>query len=111
MVKLSVLYPNQENKKFDLDYYLKKHMPLSINKFGDALKGVSVDYGMNGGMPGTDAPYIAMAHFVFDSVGAFVEAFTPHAEILQGDIKNYTDIQPVYQISEVKIYKAQLEIL
>src|SRR3954470_16100159 len=111
MIKLSVLYPNQEGKNFDLDYYLKKHMPLSINKFSDSLKGVSVDYGTNGGMPGTKAPYIAMAHFVFDSVGAFVEAFTPHAEILQGDIKNYTDIEPVYQISEVKIYKAHLEIV
>ena len=44
MIKLSVLYPNEEDKKFDLEYYLKKHMPLSINKFGDALKGVSVDY-------------------------------------------------------------------
>jgi uncharacterized protein (TIGR02118 family) len=105
MIKLSVLYPNLEEKKFDLEYYLKKHMPLSISKFGDALKGVSVDYGMNGGIPGTKAPYIAMAHFIFDSVGAFVEAFQPHAEILQGDIKNYTDVEPVYQISEVKIYK------
>jgi len=105
MIKLSVLYPNLEEKKIDLEYYLKKHMPLSISKFGDALKGVSVDYGMNEGIPGTKAPYIAMAHFIFDSVGAFVEAFQPHAEILQGDIKNYTDVEPIYQISEVKIYK------
>jgi uncharacterized protein (TIGR02118 family) len=111
MIKLSVLYSNIEDKRFDLDYYLKKHMPLSINKFGDALKAVSVDYGINGGMPETKPPYIAAAHFVFDSVGAFVEAFTPHAEILQGDIKNYTDIEPLYQISEVKIYKANLEIV
>jgi uncharacterized protein (TIGR02118 family) len=86
MIKVSVLYPNHEDKQFDLDYYLKKHMPLSIGKFGEALKGVSVDYGMNGGVPGTKPPYIA-------------------AETLQGDIKNYTDIEPVYQISEVKIYK------
>ena len=111
MIKLTVLYQNKENKKFDLEYYLKKHMPLSINKFGDALKGVSVDHGMNGGVPGTKAPYIAMAHFIFDSVDAFVEAFAPHAEVLQGDIKNYTDIEPLYQISEVKIYKANLEII
>ena len=111
MIKLSVLYPNEEDKKFDLDYYLRKHMPLSINKFGDALKGVSVDYGMNGGLPGTKAPYVAMAHFIFDSVDAFTEAFQPHAEILQGDIANYTDIIPVYQISEVKIYRAHPEIV
>lgn len=60
---------------------------------------------MNGGMPGIKPPYVAIAPFVFDSVGAFAEAFKPHAEILQGDIKNFTDIEPVYQISEVKIYK------
>jgi hypothetical protein len=30
-------------------------------------------------------------------------AFGPHAEELQGDIANYTDIEPTIQISEVQI--------
>jgi hypothetical protein len=30
-------------------------------------------------------------------------AFMPHAEVLQGDMPNYTDIEPVIQISEVLI--------
>ncbi len=28
MIKVTVLYPNEEGKKFDLDYYLNKHLPM-----------------------------------------------------------------------------------
>ena len=30
-------------------------------------------------------------------------AFVPHAAVLQGDMPNYTDIEPVIQFSEVLI--------
>lgn len=33
----------------------------------------------------------------------FMAAFTPHAAVLQGDMPNYTDIEPVIQINEVLI--------
>jgi hypothetical protein len=32
-------------------------------------------------------------------------AFSPHAEELQGDIVNYTNIEPIIQINEVEITK------
>lgn len=28
MFKVSILYPNGEDKKFDMDYYEKNHMPM-----------------------------------------------------------------------------------
>jgi len=28
MIKVSVLYPNEKGKKFDMDYYGTKHLPL-----------------------------------------------------------------------------------
>jgi hypothetical protein len=28
MIKVSVLYPNSEGKKFDMGYYCSKHMPM-----------------------------------------------------------------------------------
>lgn len=103
MIKLSIFYPNEEGKKFDKDYYLNVHMPLSIKLQGNAIKHVEVDFGFSGGMPGSKAPNVAVCHFLYDSFEAFQNAFMPHAETLMNDIANYTDIKTVIQFSEVKM--------
>jgi uncharacterized protein (TIGR02118 family) len=103
MIKVSVLYPNEEGKKFDMDYYLKSHIPMVQGKLGAALKGGAVEQGLSGAEPGSSATYVAMGHLLFDSVEAFQNAFGPHAETIMADVPNYTDIQPVFQISEVKM--------
>ncbi len=103
MIKVNILYPAKENAKFDFDYYLNTHMPMTIAKLAPALKGVSVEQGISGGAPGTPAAFFAMCHLQFDSVEDFVGAFMPNAAELQGDIPNYTDVTPIIQISEVKI--------
>ena len=103
MIKVSIFYPNEEGKKFDMDYYLNSHIPMVQDKLGAALKGGSVDQGLNGGVPGSPATYIAMAHLLFDSMEAFQGAFGPHMDTILSDIPNYTDIQPAMQISDVKI--------
>ena len=103
MITVSVLYPNEANTKFDMNYYLSKHIPMVKQKLGAACKSVDVEEGIAGGAPGTAATYVAMAHLAFDSVDAFQAAFGPHAEAIMGDIPNYTNVQPVVQISEVKM--------
>ena len=103
MIKVSVLYPNTEGKKFDMEYYLSKHIPMVQQKLGDACKGVAVEAGLGGAEPGSPATYIAMGHLYFDSVEAFQTAFGPHAQAIMGDIPNYSDVQPAIQLSEVKI--------
>src|SRR5947209_17737698 len=103
MIKVSILYPNKEGSRFDLDYYLDQHMPMTIEKLSGGLRGVTVEHGLTGGSLEAPPPYIAMCHLLFDSVDAFQSAFAPHAEALQGDIPNYTDVTPVIQISEIKL--------
>ena len=103
MIKVSVFYPNEEGKEFDMEYYLTKHGALLQQKLGPALKGVAVEQGLGGVAPGSPATYIAMGHLYFDSVEAFQTAFGPHSESIMGDIPNFTDIQPTVQISEVKM--------
>jgi uncharacterized protein (TIGR02118 family) len=103
MIKVSVLYPNEEGKKFDMDYFLNSHIPMVQEKLGATLKGGAVDQGLGGAEPGSSATYVAMAHLLFDSVEAFQSAFGPHAEAIMADVPNYTGIQPTFQISEVKI--------
>ncbi|HYU13945.1 MAG TPA: EthD family reductase [Stellaceae bacterium] len=41
--------------------------------------------------------------YCFDTVESFQAAFAPHAATIMADIPNYTAIQPVIQISEVKL--------
>jgi uncharacterized protein (TIGR02118 family) len=103
MIKVSVFYPNEEGKKFDMDYYLNSHIPMVQEKLGAALKGGAVEQGLGGAEPGSPATYVAMGHLLFDSVEAFQSAFGPHAEAIMADVPNYTDIQPTIQISEVKL--------
>jgi uncharacterized protein (TIGR02118 family) len=103
MIKVSVFYPNEEGKKFDMQYYCNKHIPMVQEKLGVELKGIAVEQGLGGGEPGSKPTYTAMAHMNFDSVEAFQSAFGPHAESILGDLPNFTGIQPMIQISEVKI--------
>ena len=105
MTKISILYPNQKGSRFDMDYYLNTHMPMSIERLGSAkgFQGVSVERGISAGVPGSAPAYIAMCHFLFNSVEDFMAAFTPHAALLQGDMPNYTDVEPIIQVNEVAI--------
>jgi uncharacterized protein (TIGR02118 family) len=103
MIKVSVFYPNEEGKEFDMDYYCNKHIPMVQEKCGSACKGAAIDQGLGGSEPGLPATYVAMGHLLFDSVEGFQNAFGPHAETIMADIPNYTNIQPMIQISEVKM--------
>ena len=103
MIKVSVLYPHSASATFDMAYYLEKHMPMVRQKLGAACKGTAVEQGIGGGAPGAPPTYIAMGHLLFDSAEAFQSAFAPHAAAIMGDIPNYTQIQPIIQVSEVKL--------
>jgi uncharacterized protein (TIGR02118 family) len=105
MIRVSFLYPNKPGSRFDAEYYINTHMPLVIKRLGSAVKGVSAEFGMSGPMPGSQPANAAIATFTFDSVEAFTEAVMPHYAELQGDIPNYTDIEPVVQISDLRISK------
>ena len=103
MVRVNIFYPNKEGGRFDLDYYLNNHMPMAIEKLGPSLRGVSIEHGVSSAQPGTQPAFVVMCNYKFDSVEAFLAAFMPHAEVLQTDIPNYTDIEPVIQYSEIKL--------
>jgi uncharacterized protein (TIGR02118 family) len=105
MKKISILYPNSQGARFDMRYYVETHMPRSIELLSahPGFRGVSVERGLGGAEPGTDAAFVAMCHFLFDSIEDFMAAFMPHAAELQGDMQNYTDIKPIIQVNEVLI--------
>ncbi len=103
MIKVSVLYPNSSEARFDMNYYLGKHMPLVREKSGSTCRGMTVDLGLAGGAPGSPAAYVAMGHILYDSVEAFQAVFAQHGPALLADIPNFTNVQPIIQISDVKM--------
>lgn len=103
MIKVSVLYPRSPGSRFDMEYYLNTHIPMVRDKLGAACRGIAVEQGLAGGAPGTEPTYAAMGHLLFDSTEAFQEAFAPHAAAILADIPNYASVEPVIQISEVKL--------
>ena len=103
MIKVSVLYPNQEDSRFDMEYYCTNHIPMVRRLLGSAVKNVAVEQGISGQAFGSRPAYLAMGHLYFDSVEAFQAAFGPHADVIMSDIANYTNSKPTIQISEVKL--------
>lgn len=101
MIKVAILYPNGEGKTFDMDYYSNQHMPMVADLFGNALKSMKIDKGIAGRTPADAIPYLAVGCFYFDQLADYENAFATHAEKILSDIPNYTNIQPVVQISEV----------
>jgi uncharacterized protein (TIGR02118 family) len=105
MINISSIYQKKEGYEFNFDYYLNKHMPRSIELLSAAkgFEGVSVEKGIEIKEQNIESTFVAMCHYYFDSMENFANAFIPHAEELQGDIKNYTNIEPIIQINEIEI--------
>lgn len=101
MIKVTILYPNGEGKTFDMDYYSTKHMPMIASLLGDSLKRYEIDKGIAGRTPNDAIPYLAIGYLYFDKLSAYQNSFSPHAEKIRGDVPDYTNIQPILQISEV----------
>ena len=103
MIKVSVMYPNAPDARFDMKYYVTHHMPMVRDKCGPTCRGIAAESGVAGGDPGAAAPYIAIGHLTFDSVEAFQKAFGPHASAIMADVPNYTNTRPIIQISEISL--------
>lgn len=93
MIRFSVLYPSGEDARFDHDYYRDSHVPLAKKTWG--VEVAEIDRGING-------PYVAAVHFQFASPEALAEALASEGTAaVQSDVANYTNIEPLIQVSEI----------
>lgn len=102
MFKVEILYPNGENKTFDMDYYEKKHMPMVAGFLSQNLKFYEIDKGISGRTPTDKVPFVAIGYFYINDVAEYNKAIRQNIDAIISDFKNYTNIQPVIQISEIK---------
>ena len=111
MIRVSVLYPLVQGKRFDLEYYCNRHLPMVRRRLGPACRNLALERGLAGlsvlledddecgDIYGTP---VTITHLYFDSEEAFQAAMGPHANEILTDQSNYTDIVPTIRIEEVE---------
>lgn len=102
MFRVTILYPNGDDKTFDMDYYEKKHMPMVAGILGDNLRFYEIDKGISGRAPGDKPPFLAIGYFYVNDVAAYSKAIAQNRETVISDFRNYTNAQPVVQISQIQ---------
>lgn len=102
LFKVAILYPNGEGKTFDFDYYEKKHMPMVAGYLGTNLKFFEIDKGIAGRSATEPVPYLAIGYFFISDVAEYNKAIGQNIQAIIADFKNYTNVQPIVQISEIK---------
>lgn len=97
---VSVLYTLSLNDTFDIDYYIKTHIPLVKNLWGPfGLQNVQVLRG-TGLISGAPSAYHLIALLDFISPDAFQSAAEKHGAQVLGDVPNFTNGTPIIQFNE-----------
>lgn len=76
---------------------------------GAALKYYTIDKGLGGGTPNVPATYVAECRLMCDTIETYQSGFGPHAPEILGDIRHFTDVTPVLQVSEVVVENSARE--
>ncbi|WP_373512450.1 EthD family reductase [Persicitalea sp.] len=102
MISLTVLYPKTADSQFDADYYFDRHLPLVRERLTSlGLTGIDAEQGLAGAAPDSPPMYAAIARLHFGSVEELQNALAVHGPELIGDIPNFTDAQPLMQVSQI----------
>jgi uncharacterized protein (TIGR02118 family) len=101
VIKVTIMYPFLEGKKFDLEYYKSKHMPMVAAILGSNLLKYTIEKGIGNGIPDSPLPFVAIGTFYVKDLGQYQKAIQPKRAAIRADFANYTDINPVIFISEL----------
>ena len=103
MIKVSVLYPNTPDGRFDMEYYVKQHIPMVLERCAGWAKPDHVEQGVGGGAADAEAPYRVVGSLFFDSMESMQASFGRHLGEFVADLPNFTNIEPRLQIRDVVI--------
>ena len=91
------MYPSEQGKRFDFDYYATKHGALIRQKLEPVgLVRLESDKAVD-----ATSPFAAIGHMYFNSLEEFQNGFFAHAAEFAEDLPNFTDIAPQLQVSEI----------
>jgi uncharacterized protein (TIGR02118 family) len=101
LIKVSVMYPFEEGKTFNMEYYESKHMPMVAAYLGSNLVKYTIEKGVASGIPNQPLPYMAIGSFYVKSLTDYQAAITPNRDAIRADFPNYTNAVPVILVSEI----------
>ena len=102
MIRVLMLFPNEEGSSFDHTYYTENHLPLVKERLEPhGLVRVEIDKGISATDPNAPPPFTVMASLMFNSVDEVHQAFMAEGRAVMGDIANFTNTKPTIQINEI----------
>jgi len=94
MIRVSMMYPVSDGATFDLDYYRSKHMGDIVMRTPGVIR-FEIDEAIDG-------PYFMIGQIYFESAETLEAAVNgPTAEEAWADVPNFTNVQPVMQVSRI----------
>jgi uncharacterized protein (TIGR02118 family) len=102
MIRITALYPKTSDSRFDMDYYLNTHTPLVRRLASEAgLTRIEVDEVMGGAGPDEPPQFAVICTLTFETLEGFQAGLASHGEAIMGDIPNFSNVQPIIQVSRV----------
>jgi uncharacterized protein (TIGR02118 family) len=103
MISVIVLYPNVPGSRFDMDYYVNRHLKLVRDRL-EPMGMRSMTFTTEAALDPSAPPqvYRLIAELRFDDMEVTRRALTAHGPETQADIPNFTDVTPLILIGEVK---------
>ncbi|PQE08927.1 Ethyl tert-butyl ether degradation protein [Rutstroemia sp. NJR-2017a WRK4] len=87
---VTVMYPKTETSTFDMNYYMKTHMPLVQEKWGPhGLQNWTI-YELDG-----KDGWSVQALLYWDSMESFAKAAEAEAEKIMADVPNFSSEKPL----------------
>jgi len=69
---------------------------------GKNLKFYEIDKGIAGRTATDKVPFVAIGYFYITDIAEYNKAIAQNRDAVISDFKNYTNIQPIVQINEIK---------
>ena len=100
LYKVVVYYPKTDSTKFDMDYYVKNHMPMMARILGSNLHYYEID---NGNVEtNNNTPYVAAGSFYINDIKQFNDSVSVNPDSIGNDIPKYTNEKPIIQTFTTK---------
>ena len=92
---LTIVYPNSDGVRWDVEYYKAHHMPLIMSLYGkDAIKRFELRKGATG-QTGGPPPYIGSVNIYINDQKAFDAAGKQHGPTLVADVPHFSSVMPI----------------